>query len=272
MTTRSGNHDPSNAADQLRVDGFVVADLFSDAELARAAAWSATVPVPTERRFVASHAHLAPPERRDVDRAVAKMLAPLLSRLVPGWRAIASSLLWKPAVHGSSLPLHQDLTFTDERIDRSYVAWIPLVDLIADGGRLTVVPGSHRWTDGIRPGGGQRIPTQQLHHELTDVSQPVPVRAGQVILFDAALIHGSEPNTSEWDRPVLASSLVPTAARLTYFHRNGSGETVGYEIDDEFFFGPAPFVDRPIGYREIAPWTADVTTDDIRRALEAHVD
>ncbi len=159
--TRSRQPEPgsSGATEQLHTKGFVVADLLSHGEVARAAAWSGSVATPPDHLFVASHAHLAPSVRREVDREVGRLLGPALRRTLPGWRVVASALLWKPAGNGAQVPYHQDLTFTDERAARSYVAWVPLIDVVECGGRLTVVPGSHRWTDGIRPGGGRPLPT-----------------------------------------------------------------------------------------------------------------
>src|SRR6185503_12205530 len=70
-----------------------------------------------------------------------------------------------------------------------------LTDLLEpDMGQLMVVPGSHRFRDGLkyRPGSDQPEGALQLK-----------VRAGDAVLFQNPLYHGSAPNRSQQTRIVL---------------------------------------------------------------------
>lgn len=217
--------------------------------------------LPLEMGFFATHAALPPHLRRPVCDAVDRVVTPALLRAVGEVRVFASALLSKGA-DAPSLPFHQDLTFTDERRHRSYTCWVALVDTDLASGALSVVPGSHRWVDGLRPGGPNETPTARWQIELARLSVDVPLAAGQALVWDAALVHGSHPNRSGAHRPAATVAFAPATAELEYFHRQGDGPVEGFAIDESHFYTDRPFVHRPHGPATVVPWAAPVRDED----------
>lgn len=140
---------------------------------------------------------------------------------------------------GDGLGSHQDMTMTDERRFRTINCWCPLVDTTLDNGALGVLPRSHRALDHLRTTpaypagfvyGATEIPPYQL--------DAVTLRAGQAVMFDPALLHGSGPNVTDTWRPAVMVSYKPVEAPLlfNYVGHDNQGEDVElFEIDPSFF-------------------------------------
>jgi len=256
-------------ADDLAIDGFAVLELLEADQVTEALRWTSALPIPRSRPFASSHAHLEPGIRRQIDVEVRCRTGNALQSLLPGYRPVAAAVVWKPAEYGSTVPLHQDLTYTDERTARSFVAWIPLVNINESTGELLLLPGSHRWSMGIRPGGRRRTPTAQLQEALLPLAASREVPAGHAAVWDVGLIHGTKPNVGPLDRPALAVSLVPISEPIRFFHQALSGRVEGFLIDEEHFFTPSPFADRPEGYPGVEPHTDVVTVADLASRISA---
>ncbi len=97
---------------------------------------------------------------------------------------------------GRSTPWHQDHAVQSREADETDMttAWVALSDAMADDGCLKIAPGSHR--RGLaqhcpNPASGVHLPDGVMSKERT---QPLPVRAGSVIVFSRHLMHGAMPN------------------------------------------------------------------------------
>lgn len=84
-----------------------------------------------------------------------------------------------------------------------------LVDTCRDNGCLKVIPGTHR----------QRSPWCDGFHEIATAEHPhqvdVPVRAGDLVLCDARVIHGRHGNQTAADRPLVTIWFLPGFAALS---------------------------------------------------------
>ena len=138
-----------------------------------------------------------------------------------------STLMLKPAHHGSAHALHQDSAYWPLRPAGSAIAVsIALTDADASNGCFRVIPGSHKW--GLKYWGnitrkpGEDIvtpqaPTDEATLKLSGIdgngvdkgdvlNSPtpemlaqqieVPLRAGQALFFHSLTAHGSDANTS----------------------------------------------------------------------------
>lgn len=142
---------------------------------------------------------------------------------------------WAGEADRSTVLLHQDWTYVDEPRVRGALMWCPLVDVTEENGWLQVVPGSHVVTD--RPRG-----TGELPWALADVEErlrrhlvPVPVQAGDVIVYDGALVHASPANRTAVDRPVLGLGLAPRGERLLHYFSEDGSTVERYEVEDAFY-------------------------------------
>src|SRR5690606_6148058 len=111
--------------------------------------------------------------------------------------------------------IHQDWSFVDEDLHRSVGLWVPLVDVDEANGTLYVLPGSHRVLRQVRPAPGLPAGAPNPVTELDfDDLDPVPLRVGQAIAYDQAVVHGSPPNRTDAPRPAVALNFAPRAAPL----------------------------------------------------------
>ena len=108
-----------------------------------------------------------------------------------------STLMFKPAFHGSSHGLHQDSAYWPMDPPSLVTVSIALNDATVENGCFKVIPRSHLW--GMQSWG--HIARQQ-GSELTDRKEvaeqqmDVPLSAGSGLFFHSLMVHGSGPNTT----------------------------------------------------------------------------
>jgi phytanoyl-CoA hydroxylase len=112
----------------------------------------------------------------------------------------------QPEIGGAVRP-HQDATFlyAEPEKDACVGLWVALEDATEENGCLHAVRGSHTW--GVRrrferdpSGRGTRfVPPEPDTWDLSD-GVALPVRAGDLVMIHGAVVHWSEPNTSQRSR------------------------------------------------------------------------
>ncbi len=134
-------------------------------------------------------------------------------------------------------PLHQDPTFVEEGDRAGISSWCPLVDVDMNNGCLGVVPGSHRLKNTYRQPAMLPYPDWVPAIE-SSYMRYLPMRAGQVLLMDNRVIHGSPPNLSGSIRAVVAGVAVPQESPLLCCHVVGEEPcqwTDVYQVPDDFY-------------------------------------
>ncbi len=149
-------------------------------------------------------------------------------------RPLGCSFLCKTPGTDSFMPAHQDWTIVDESKFSSITIWMPLVDTNESNGALRVLPGSHRFSNVLR---SPTLPGvfQQISDELFNATVALPVKAGEAVIFNQALIHASSANMSGSDRVVATYGLVHKDAQLSFYHQIEKGKVEQYAIADDFF-------------------------------------
>lgn len=261
----TGWRDPAVGRD-LERDGFVRLALFDEEQLQALRTEAAGLDGLDRKPFFASHVDVSPGQRRSLDRTLRAALEPVVASLHADVRVFATAVLSKAPSSGSAVRLHQDLTYTDEERRRSWVLWVPLVAVDATTGPFSVVAGSHRWSTGVRPGGPGARAAEAVAPELTDRAESIELRAGEALVWDAALLHGSAPNRGAAPRLAVSAAFVTVGEPLTYFHAEDD-EVTGHLVDDDYFRdADRPFFERPEGYRTVSPWRPPVTADELAAA------
>lgn len=109
-----------------------------------------------------------------------------------------STLMLKPAHHGSIHALHQDSSYWPMHPPKLMTVSIALTDSTPENGCFQVIPKSHEW--GMLEWGTiwKKQDDSLSNVEGVDTSKlmPVPLEAGSVLLFHSLLVHGSGPNRS----------------------------------------------------------------------------
>jgi ectoine hydroxylase-related dioxygenase (phytanoyl-CoA dioxygenase family) len=120
----------------------------------------------------------------------------------------------KPPKIGAAFPLHQDYDYFPHKLDTMVAATLYLDDSEADNGCLHIIPGSHEegYIDHVHDG-SHHLPVDEYPIER---AIPVPMKAGDLLIFSYYTIHGSSPNISEqWRRMLLFEFRSPLDCRMT---------------------------------------------------------
>lgn len=198
--------------------------------------------------------------RRTVDEAVRRVLSRRIERHLHPGRLVLTQFAVKPAGQGnpSECPFHQDWSFVDESKYSPVSIWCPLVDVDHENGCLSVVPGTHRATRHHRYNHlpiKHHSPYRDLWPVLVDkYAREIPMNAGECILYNGAIAHGSQPNHSAMDRVAVVAVVVPPEAQLRHYWR-GVGNTVEvFGVDPDFFVTRVKVGERPEGETVVATY------------------
>lgn len=130
---------------------------------------------------------------------------------------------------------HFDLGIVDEERFRAFSVWVPLCKVSRENGALMVVPKSHIFQSIFR---GPNIPepTVNIREWLWNVCNIVELNAGDAVVYDHRLIHGSRENKTDTDRIVASCTLTSANAPLVLYYLDAAHDHVGaYEITQDFF-------------------------------------
>ena len=109
----------------------------------------------------------------------------------------------KPPKVGAAFPMHQDYDYFPHKLDTMIAATLYLDDSGVENGCLCVYPGSHKqgYIEKHVHQGSHHLPMDEYP---IDQAIPIPMKAGDLLIFSYLTIHGSTPNTSDqWRRMLL---------------------------------------------------------------------
>ncbi len=183
--------------------------------------------------------------KQAVKNDVGAVLRPVLDDLFVAHEAYLTTFITKwPGPHSAFAP-HQDPSLVDERSYRGVTVWIPLeatgTDGETDNGMLHVVPGSHRFSKGLRRSDVDAFPFAA--HEEAIVSRHglgLAMEAGEVLVFDNRLIHYSKPNTSAEPRVVVSFGMRPREASCVLLREREDAVVDLHHIHDDFYIEVLP--------------------------------
>ena len=180
----------------------------------------------------------------------------------------------------SALYLHRDWMYVDERRDgrtfvsRTFVAWTALEDITGHNGQLQVLRGSHRIDTSLR-GTDLVAPWIEREDVIRARLETIPVRAGDCIVFDNALVHCSYPNHTDRPRVVAAVAMRPRQAPLVHVRRRDASTAERFDVDDRFFLDYTPQEllaappDLPV-VETVADDQVELDDDDLAAAIDGH--
>lgn len=173
--------------------------------------------------------------RENVNDLIQSVYNPLAQQLLEDYEPVYASFVVKePGLEGN-FPLHMDWSMVDEREYISLAFWSPLVDINTQNGALIVLDESHKI--GLSYRGGPFL-FQALDEKRESLSkfqqQTLFLKAGEVVIYDHRIFHGSLPNLTNETRPALNFTMKPKEAQLLHYHHN-SDEIQVYNITPDFF-------------------------------------
>lgn len=111
----------------------------------------------------------------------------------------------------SDIPMHQDGGYGELEPPTDVTIWLPLVDTDERNGGLRLVPGSHaqgpveHQSAAVNPA---------LREAPAGESIALALAAGEAVAFSGLLLHGSGPNRSDRERPVLYARYCEPRTRM----------------------------------------------------------
>src|SRR5690606_38611925 len=128
-------------------------------------------------------------------------------------------------------------SYIDESRNDSYAIWLPLQDLNENNGALHMIPGSHKFKNGVR-GPGVFCPFYEEHQWLQDhYGKALYLKAGEAVVWQHQVLHYSPPNLSNTSRIAATAIIVPRDEKIIHYFKPEEDDKVEvYEIEDDFFF------------------------------------
>ena len=132
-----------------------------------------------------------------------------------------STLMFKPAFHGSAHGFHQDSAYWPMIPPTLVTVSIALNDANPENGCFKVIPKSHLW--GLQDWGRISRRHDEPLTDRTDIDMSdqihVPLKAGSALFFHSLMVHGSEANRSPKPRNTALYAYFPPSVRV-----KGSGQ------------------------------------------------
>ena len=126
-----------------------------------------------------------------------------------------STLMLKPAFHGSAHAFHQDSAYWPMDPPVLVTVSIALTDATLENGCIQVIPESHKW--GLQKWGHIARDQDESMTDRDDVdlskAQKVPLKAGSALMFHSLAAHGSGPNNSSYARRTALYAYFPPSVR-----------------------------------------------------------
>jgi hypothetical protein len=207
---------------------------FAAREAASGKPWTSRMAPGTEWRI--SMDECSPDDRTRIKAEMAPLWDRLTAPLLVDHKAVMNSFLTKFPGPESFLPLHQDPTVVDEHHHRSITVWFALDEISGRrrNGPMHLLPGSHRV--GLEWRGTNTNPSYiDGLEELWARAVPIDTAAGDVILMDSRLLHGSPPNDSDEPRSAISGVFVPRTAPLCHAVGVDDDHVEVLRVDDQFF-------------------------------------
>ena len=172
-------------------------------------------------------------------------------------KIVTGHFIIKRPDENNEVTIHQDLSFLDETRYRPINVWAPLIDVDYRNGALEVLNGSHKLSNPYR---GFSLPTpysrvfpefsifcetselpRSFHQRIVgDILVKkfisIPMKKGDLLVFDTSLIHRSPPLQNDALRVAAAGLVAPVNADLKYYYSKVLGVVEEYNIDETFFF------------------------------------
>jgi hypothetical protein len=154
--------------------------------------------------------------KRQAFNLIQQIFAPHISQVLNGYEILNCNFYVKPPGTGEFV-IHQNWPAIADLNDTTVTVWCPLVDVVESNGALQVVEGSHKLLPHVEgpncPGYFRDFREALIRKYL----KPIPMSAGEALIFDDGLIHWSAKNDSTAARFAIQILCVPSDAQPVYF-------------------------------------------------------
>jgi ectoine hydroxylase-related dioxygenase (phytanoyl-CoA dioxygenase family) len=177
------------------------------------------------------------PTRRRVHQAIVDRLGSALSTIFKDHKLPLCQFFVKFPGTDNNIGLHTDSSLLlNPALEPHYGIWIPLQDVGPDNGTLTVIPGSHRWFSGVAAASVPWAFAGSMER-IFPLARSLDLNAGQMVIFDNRLLHGSAPNNSGTPRVCIAGRVTHGLSSYHSFWKDddASAEVGVYAEPDDIY-------------------------------------
>lgn len=174
--------------------------------------------------------------RKRIHDEIQQILSPLLEDLFKDYKNVINSFVVKAPGPKSEFYVHQDTTAVDEFKHSPLSLWIPLHDITIENGAMCLVEKTH-WFFSPYRGVSFNFPFTKINETVKPYLKPIPLKKGEILLFDPRVIHNSLANNSQSHRIAIICGIFHLDAKfITCFKDpNESNSPVElYEHDDDY--------------------------------------
>jgi ectoine hydroxylase-related dioxygenase (phytanoyl-CoA dioxygenase family) len=174
-------------------------------------------------------------KRKFINTVLKNIFTEKLKSILPNYKILYGNFMTKEP-NGSEIEVHQDFSFVDEKKNAAYNFWIPLQYTDCHNGGFHLIEGSHHAFNSYR---SASIPHNITHYNelFKSIMQPVPVEAGDGLIFDHRLFHYSSKNLSTKTRIAVQMVLIPENCTPVMYYYNPDSDKKNlsvYEISEEY--------------------------------------
>lgn len=171
--------------------------------------------------------------RTRIHEELKKQLTPVFEEHFTDYNNGLNFFINKISGSDSAFSIHQDSSAIDEFKHSSLSVWIPLQDVDQSNGALWVVEKTHQLFSPYRSVSFSP-PFSNIKDTIKDYLKPVPLKLGQVLIFDSRIIHTSGKNTSGVDRLAVVSGILPKEAtfQLSFQDKENDPIEIYAQADD----------------------------------------
>lgn len=173
--------------------------------------------------------------RRKATNLINKVFSPRANQFLKEYEILLSTFFIKPPGQGDLYP-HQHPAFTTNVDDTYVLIWCPLVDVGEHNGTLQVIEGSHKIVPGIAAFGHPDF-FASYGETIKQCSRHISLKAGEAVICDNNLIHGSDKNHAATPRIVAVGVFRPIESTpvFYYYNPNAPEHFEVFEINNEFY-------------------------------------
>lgn len=176
---------------------------------------------------------LKPDENSLLVEKIMSIIEPSLKEFFCDYEVLGCVFITKPANTKTTFVYHQDWNYTNEKEHAFATCWIPLFDTNKSNGCMSVIEGTHQYFDTARSATleSARIDFEEIPEEIrTDIEQ----KAGSCLAFHQASFHGSYPNVTDKNRPVLAFVVKSKNSPILHYVNEGNS-IAAYQLSASSF-------------------------------------
>lgn len=162
--------------------------------------------------------------RLRIHQEIADILRPTLEAHFQDYKNIVNSFVVKASGKQSEFYVHQDTTALDEFKYSPLSLWIPLQEIDAENGAMTVIEKTH-WFFSPHRGVSFAFPFQSIVSTVRKYLKPIYMQPGEVLVFDPRVIHNSMENKSGKDRIAIICGVFDKDAQFTTCYKEALADS-----------------------------------------------